>query len=232
MSYVLHYAPDNASLIIRIALEDLGVSYRAQLVDRREKEQRSEGYRRLNPNGLIPVLETPSGPIFETAAIGLWLAETHGALAPAPGTANRAAFLKWLFFVSNTLHADLRLLFYPAQYIGSSATDQLALRKGMAQVLPRRFALLNDLAETAPDFLGAATPTILDFYVAACARWAQIYPVSGTAWFDWKNHPALYEVAKRVETRASARSVADAEGLGAQPFTAAHTPNPPEGSAL
>ncbi len=50
--------------------------YRTVLVDRAAQAQKSPAYLALNPNGLIPVLETPHGPVFETAAILLWLAET------------------------------------------------------------------------------------------------------------------------------------------------------------
>ena len=37
--YVLHYAPDNASLIVRLALEEMGLPYRTVLVDRARREQ-------------------------------------------------------------------------------------------------------------------------------------------------------------------------------------------------
>ena len=37
--YVLHYAPDNASLAVRLALEELGVPYRTALVDRAARAQ-------------------------------------------------------------------------------------------------------------------------------------------------------------------------------------------------
>ena len=123
--YRLHYAPDNASLIVRLALEETGVPYTTVLVDRRAQAQRAPDYRALNPYGLISVLETPQGPLFETAAILLWLTETHAALAPQPGTDARGAFLKWLFFISNTLHAELRMLFYPQKYVGPDAAAQL-----------------------------------------------------------------------------------------------------------
>ena len=83
--YRLHYAPDNASLIVRLALEELGRPYETVLVDRRAKAQRSPAYLALNPAGRIPTLETPDGPISETGAILLWLADRHGALAPAAG---------------------------------------------------------------------------------------------------------------------------------------------------
>ena len=78
----LHYAPDNASLCIRLALEELGLPYETVLVNRATHAQRSPAYLALNPNGLIPVLETPDGPLFETGAILLWLADTHGGLRP------------------------------------------------------------------------------------------------------------------------------------------------------
>ncbi len=113
MTYVLHYAPDNASLIVRLALEHRRIPYRTKLVDRAARGQDAPGYRALNPHGLIPVLETRQGPLFETGAILLWLADTHGGLGPAPHAPDRGDFLKWLFYVSNTLHPALSMMFYP-----------------------------------------------------------------------------------------------------------------------
>ena len=102
----LHYAPDNASLCVRLALAELGVDYQTVLVDRATRAQKSPDYLALNPNGLIPVLGTPDGPLFETGAILLWLADTYGELLPQP----RGHSLKWLFWLSNTLHAAERML--------------------------------------------------------------------------------------------------------------------------
>ena len=121
--YVLHYAPDNASLIVRLALEEAGLPYRSALVDRAARAQDSAAYRALNPTGLIPTLATPQGPISETAAILLWLSEAHpeAGLAPRPGSPLRLPFLKWLFFLSNTAHADLRQVFYPTKYVAPDA---------------------------------------------------------------------------------------------------------------
>ena len=82
--YVLHFAPDNASLIVRLALEEMGLSYRTALVDRAVRAQDGGTYRAVNPTGLIPALETPQGVVFETGAILLWLGEVHGRMAPRP----------------------------------------------------------------------------------------------------------------------------------------------------
>ena len=125
--YVLHYAPDNASLIVRLVLTELNQPFETALVDRRVRAQDGAAYRALNPNGLIPVLQTPAGVLFETAAILLWLADRHPGLGPGPQDEDRGDYLKWLFWTSNTLHADLRMTFYPANYAGEDAGVQAAL---------------------------------------------------------------------------------------------------------
>jgi glutathione S-transferase len=125
--YVLHYAPDNASLAVRLALEELGVPYRAALVDRAAQAQEGAAYRAVAPTGLIPALETPHGAIFETGAILLWLADSHGGLAPSPDAPERGDFLKWFFMTATTLHADMRALFYPHRYAGGDKEGHRAL---------------------------------------------------------------------------------------------------------
>ncbi|PWE28474.1 glutathione S-transferase [Pararhodobacter marinus] len=227
MIYTLHYAPDNASLIIRLALEELGQPYRTALVDRRARAQDSAAYRALNPAGLIPVLETPDGPVSETAAILLWLSERHGALAPAPGDSARGAFLKWLFFTSNTLHADLRIAFYPDRY---APGGEAALLAGIKARLASHFALLE--AECGRhDWLGGEGVSGLDLYLAPLMRWAQIYG-AGPRWFDAARYPRLMAMAGALENRASVAAAIRAEGLGRAPFTAPQPCDPPEGSAL
>ena len=75
----LYYAPDNASLIVRMLLEELELVYKTELVDRSAKEQQSERYLHLNPEGLIPVCIINGDPVFETAAILLSLADSSQA---------------------------------------------------------------------------------------------------------------------------------------------------------
>ncbi len=230
MTYVLHYAPDNASLIVRLALDQIGAPYRCVLVDRAAQAQCKAPYLALNPNGLIPVLETPNGPIFETGAILLWLADTHGNLGPDVGDPERGDFLKWVFFVANTIHPALRMLFYPEKYIGADHTS--ALRRGLQDQLITSFHTLDRIAATAPAWFGAKVPTILDFYTAATLRWPALYPANtDRAWFDLGTYPALARLCAHLETLPCTRSLQSAEGLGNTPFTAPQYPTPPEGSA-
>lgn len=229
--YRLHYAPDNASLIIRLALEEMCLPYRPVLVDRRAQAQRAAPYLALNPHGRIPVLETPQGAIFETGAILLWLADRHGRLFPAPDHPDRGDALKWLFFLSNTLHAELRMLFYPENYVGPDPAHHAALRDGVQASLRAHLARLEDVAAAGHAWLGGESITVLDLYLVTCLRWIALYPRDRAGWWDRDSMPHLAALCARVEARPAARACATAEGLGARPFTAPDYPNPPEGSA-
>ena len=229
--YRLHYAPDNASLIVRLALEELCAPYETALVDRRAQDQRAPAYLALNPHGLIPVLETPQGPIFETAAILLWLADTHGALAPAPQRPERGDFLKWLFFTSNTLHAGLRILFYPEKFAGPDPDAQRALSRQMQANLRDHLARLDTFAAAQDPVFNAIPITVLDLYIPVLLRWAALYPIGGTGWFSLADTPHLAVHAARIEQRPSVARAISAEGLGPAPFTAPGYARPPEGSA-
>src|SRR5512147_1472009 len=114
----LHYFPGNASLIAHILLEELGLRFELQYVDRARSAQKSPAYLKLNPNGLIPVMADGGLVLYETAAICLHLADTHpqAGFAPAPGTNERAHFYKWLAWMTNTLQAALIAYFYPERW--------------------------------------------------------------------------------------------------------------------
>ena len=225
--YVLHFAPDNASLVVRLALEELGVPYRTALVDRATQAQEGEAYRTVNPTGLIPALETPEGAIFETGAILLWLADRHGGLAPAPDAPDRGEFLKWLFFTSSTLHADMRGLFYPHGYAGADKEGHRMLAEGR---ILRSLGLLEAALSDGPAWCRPGAPGALGCYLAPLVRWLALYPRSNPMKPDLANLSALRAVLADLETRSSGRRAAEAEGLGATPFTAPNYPTPPEGS--
>jgi len=226
--YRLHYAPDNASLVIRLVLEDLDVPYETVLLDRRARAQKSPAYLALNPNGLIPVLETPDGAIFETGAILLWLADRHGG-APAPDDALRGDFLKWLFFLSGTLHPTLRMTFYPDQYTGEDAAAQGRLRAAMQA----RFDDCLDIIDArAVPFFGADHATLLDPYLACLMRWRALYPQGAVGDFRADRWPRLLPMLERLDRSDAAKAAIAAEGLGPRPFSAPGYPDPLEGTAL
>jgi maleylacetoacetate isomerase len=75
---VLHdYWRSSASYRVRIALEHLGIAYRKVPVDLLKGEQRSDAYRAINPQGLVPTLEIDGRVLTQSLAIIEYLAETR-----------------------------------------------------------------------------------------------------------------------------------------------------------
>ena len=226
--YRLHYAPDNASLIVRLALDELALPHEAVLVDRAAQAQRSQAYRRINPAGRIPALETPEGPIFETAAILLWLADRHGALLPEPGDPARGRALSWLMYVATTPHALMVPMFYPERF----ASEPAALRPCLPQRIAEAMAVLEGGADPeGPWFLGAGL-SVIDLYIPALLRWSQLYPMAAPRWLDLAALPRLMRAAGALEARPCVAALCAAEGMAAHPFTRPGYPDPPEGVAL
>ncbi|WP_313045633.1 maleylacetoacetate isomerase, partial [Brevundimonas sp.] len=76
---ILHgYWRSGTSYRTRIALNLKGVEYRQAALDLRTGAQKSDAYLRLNPQGLVPALETDDGLVLtQSPAILEWLEETH-----------------------------------------------------------------------------------------------------------------------------------------------------------
>jgi GSH-dependent disulfide-bond oxidoreductase len=85
-----------------IMLEETGLPYEAHYVSFDANDQASDEFRSLNPYGKIPAIIDPKGPdgapvpLFESAAILIYLAERTGKLLPAG--AERYETLQWLMF--------------------------------------------------------------------------------------------------------------------------------------
>lgn len=213
---------------MRLALEECGAPYRTVLVDRTRNEQRSAPYRALCPTGLVPVFETADGPIFETAAILLWLADRHGGLAPSPQDADRGAFLSWFFFLSNTLHADLIELFHPERYAAGDPEGQRALNEDRIR---RHLSLLDTALSSGPSWCTRQAPGAFGCYLAPLMRWLALYPTGAPMRPRLEDFPAIHSILSALEERPCARKAAQAEHLGPRPFTSPDYPRAPEPAA-
>lgn len=216
--YVLHYYPDTASLAVRMVLAELGVQHRCALIDREGGALASPAYRAMQPLGLIPAMETPDGPMFETAAILLYLADRHPGLAPSVESPMRGDFLKWLFFTSTNVHTTLLHLFYPERTAGPDCVAQV-----LAQALPKMkqyLALLDGAAAANPDWLSQDRPTMLGYYIAMQMHWLGGFGADHPLQINAADYPALFKVMTMLESQLATQAIADDEGLGPTPFTA------------
>jgi len=226
--YRLYYAPDNASLIVRIALEEIGAAYAAVLVDRGGSALRSDAFLRLNPQGLLPVLVDGETAIFETAAILLHLIDKHAGLGPRPGDSARPDLYRWLFYLSNTLHADLRTCFHPERQVADPDTVQSLLVGSQTRALQHCRLLENHLASHGGPFFLASGFSVCDIYIAVCCRWLQIYPRhEPLGSVRLAALPSLWRLLGMLEARPAVHRSCAAEWIDAPFFRRPTSPNPP-----
>lgn len=237
--YVLFGAPDNASLVVRMALHTLGQAYSYHDLDRSQNQHKAPEYLTHNPQGLIPALLAPGQDqaLFETGAILLYLALHHQALLPQ--NAQQGQGLKWLFFLSNTLQANLRMLFYPKQYTATDTNAQSEYtRLAQARVLSSLQLIEADLirkqeatkknAPPMPYWFGVDL-SVCDFYLAACVRWAQLYPREHAFSSEtlMGQLPRIWSLLRRLEQIPALQEACAQEHISGAFFSAPQLPNLP-----
>ena len=88
------YFRSSAAYRCRIGLALKGVTAEAAFVHLRKGEQRGAAFRAINPQGLVPALDTGAGVVTQSLAILEWLNETHPDPAFLPGDATRRAQIR------------------------------------------------------------------------------------------------------------------------------------------
>jgi glutathione S-transferase len=215
----LHYYPSNASMAPHMLLEELGVPFELQYVDRNQGAHKSPEYLRLNPNGLIPVLiDWRNGSelvLYETAAICLHLADTHpGArLAPALGTPERAQLYKWLIWMTNTLQAALTAYYYPERWVDEGNADGVAQVQAHAEarIGPMLDQLDAQLASHGCEWLLGERFSVADPYAFMLCRWTRGFARPA------RSLPHLGAYLERMLARPAVQRVLGTEKL-AQPW--------------
>ncbi len=203
-----------------ILLEELGVPFEKILVDTEKGAHRTEAYKKLNPNGTVPVLVDGELVLYESAAICLHLCDMHPAagLAPAIGTAERAHFYKWLMWLTNTLQATLMVYFYSERWVKDGDAVRAAEMKSHAEakvgvLLDQLDAELARLEGAGPSpWLVGGKFSAVDAYALMLCRWTR----------NFASRPArdlshLGTYLQRVLARPAVARVFKAEGL-AQPW--------------
>ena len=103
---VLYSHPMSRGRIVRWILEELGVPYRAEILQYGESMKAPE-YLRINPMGKVPALVHEGTVVTECAAICAYLADTFPEAGLAPAMRERGAYYRWLFFAAGPLEAAM-----------------------------------------------------------------------------------------------------------------------------
>ncbi len=109
------YFRSSAAYRVRIALNLKKIDHELVIVNLLKSEQLEEGYLTLNPQGLLPALETDEGVLGQSLAILEWLDETYPQSPLISGSAWQKAQIRNLSFaIACDIHPvnNLRVLKY------------------------------------------------------------------------------------------------------------------------
>jgi GST-like protein len=166
----IYGAAATGSVPVEAALTLLDLPY--ELIEG-EGDERYDVTAPVNPLRQLPVAVLPGGEVMtESAAILIWLADRYpeARLAPEPLSRRRAAYLRWMVFVSSAIYGlawvrndPMRLVLDEAQ--AAVVLERIGERRAEcwrlmdAQIRPGRYVLGDELS-------------VLDLYVTVISRWA------------------------------------------------------------
>ena len=180
MSLTLHgYWRSSAAYRVRLALGLKGLSYDSVAHDLRRGAQRAEDYRLLQPQGLVPVLETPDGPLIQSPAILEWLEERYPDPPLLPGeSVGRAVVRAMAATVACDRHPinNLRGLARLREDMGA---DEAAIRRWIGHWVSEGLAALETLiAQHGDGYAYGDRPTLADCHILPQVYNAQRFAVA------------------------------------------------------
>lgn len=179
-----------------------GLPLRVEYMDYLEPGPEQERLIRLNPLRQVPTLLREDGSLLtESAAILLHLAESHphAALAPPPGHARRAEFLRWLLFVNSAIYPTFTYGDEPERWV-EDAEAAAQLRASTGKRCQEAWAQMERALRPAPWLLGEAF-SLLDLYVGVMTHWRP-----RRQWFA-RHCPGLHAVALAVDAKPELQDI-------------------------
>jgi GSH-dependent disulfide-bond oxidoreductase len=169
----LYSLPTPNGVKAAIMLEEIGLPYEPHLVNFDTGDQKTPEFRSLNPYGKIPAIIDPNGPdgaplpLFESAAILIYLAEKTGKLLPREGAA-RYATLQWLMFQAAGVGPMFGQLGFFHKFAGKDFEDKRPRDRYVGESR-RLLEVLNTRLDQGPWMLGD-TFTIADIAIFPWVR--------------------------------------------------------------
>jgi len=162
---VLYTHPMSRGRMARWMLEEIGVPYRAEIVDY-GPTMKGPTYRAINPMGKVPALKHGDVVVTEAAAICAYLADAfpEAKLAPAPTSMARGPYYRWMFFAAGPLEQATT-----AKTCGFVVPDKMRGMVGFGSYDATLDALEGHLK--ANDYILGSTFSAADVYVGSHVSW-------------------------------------------------------------
>ena len=170
--YTLYARNGAGSVAVEALLAACGADYEVVVLNRKPDGAFEDFFHAINPKAEVPTLVLPDGSVMtESAAMMIHIAEQFpGArLAPLPGEAGRAQFLRWQVYLATALYgSDLRL-FYPERFT-TDAQGADGIKARAAEMMMHEFGIYADALGERTFMLGSFSA--VDIYAAMLCTWA------------------------------------------------------------
>lgn len=170
--YTIYTSPGTGGFAAETMLEAGNATWQREIIDTGTDEHRTARYLAINPAAQVPALILPSGELMtESAAICIYLGDAHRdtGLAPQPGEPGRAAYLRWMVYLSAIVYgADLRC-YYPERYT-SDGSGADAVKSCAIEQMNVGFAIIDEHLSR-HEWLADKTMSAADIYLAMLASW-------------------------------------------------------------
>jgi glutathione S-transferase len=199
MSLVFYYAPMSTASITELVLEELGLPCEKVKIDLQQGGAKKPEFLKLNPNAKVPVLVHDGTPIWESAAITMYLGELFGVekkLYPAPGP-KRGEAMKWIVWTNVTLGDAVGRFTRNTMSWGAPAEQQNAKAGEAARADIGHCLRILDDALVGKKFL-VGDYTLADAHLGSLLSWVRHMQIDFTpyanvnAWTErWTARPAV-----------------------------------------
>jgi len=197
------------AMTTHLALEELGLDYEVTWFNVHRPEEFPDDFLRLNPNARVPLLITPDGPIYESAATMMYLSERHGGrFMPPVSDARRGRFLQWMFYLMSSFQPEVLIQFHAERYFPDDQSLQQALKSASLRELETLWRVIDDAFEPGPYFLGEDY-SLCDMLFLMQAIWVENQPD------DLARYPHALRMMQTAFARPAVRRVIAAHGIEA-----------------
>ena len=203
----LFYLPGSCALGPHIALEYSGLPYEAVRIER--GRQTDPSYLVVNPLGRVPALVTSAhGTITEAPVVLSYIADiAPGAgLLPAVEMRDRYEALRWMAYISSTVHPALGRLWRAARFCDDANCEQ-TIERAAATQLADDFAYIESHMSSREWIVGDRL-TVADFHLFVFGRLGLRLPAST------RDFPNFHRHTLKIASLPAAQNAMAQQGIG------------------